>query len=63
MKFVIYKDSIGEYRWRCRAANNEIIAVSEGYKDKRSTKHAIDLIRSYARNATVVDLTESRQLV
>ncbi|MDD4990533.1 MAG: DUF1508 domain-containing protein [Candidatus Pacebacteria bacterium] len=60
MKFIIYKDSIGEYRWRCRAGNNEIITVSEGYKQKASAKHAINLIRMYASNATVLDITEQQ---
>lgn len=29
----IYKDTTGEWRFRMRAANNETIAVSEGYKN------------------------------
>ena len=58
MKFIIYKDRIGQYRWRCRAGgNNEIIAVSEGYVSKIGARNAIELIRKYAQNATVLDLT------
>lgn len=64
MRFVIYRDVIGQYRWRCRAGgNNEIIAVSEGYKYKSSAEHAIALIMNYARNAEVVDLTKTQQKV
>jgi uncharacterized protein YegP (UPF0339 family) len=34
-KIVVYKDAAGEWRWRIRATNGEIIAAStEGYKTK-----------------------------
>ena len=32
-KFEMYKDKAGEYRFRLKARNGEIIAVSEGYKN------------------------------
>ncbi|MCH8343700.1 MAG: DUF1508 domain-containing protein [Planctomycetes bacterium] len=48
MKFNIYKDKVGEWRWRLRAANNEIIAAGEGYKNKVDCLHAIDLVKSSA---------------
>ena len=31
-KFEIYKDKAGEFRFRLKAKNGQIIAVSEGYK-------------------------------
>lgn len=35
MKFEIYEDKVGEYRWRVTARNGEIIgASSEGFKHK-----------------------------
>ncbi|MCD0218109.1 DUF1508 domain-containing protein, partial [Enterobacter hormaechei subsp. steigerwaltii] len=34
MYFEIYKDAKGEYRWRLKAANHEIIAQGEGYTSK-----------------------------
>ena len=30
----IYMDEGGEFRWRRKAKNGEIVATSEGYKDK-----------------------------
>jgi uncharacterized protein len=60
-KFQLYKDRKGEYRWRLRARNGEIIADSnEGYSSKASCKHGIDLVREQAANAEVEDQTESR---
>jgi uncharacterized protein len=58
-KFQIYKDRKGEYRWRLRARNGEIIADSnEGYSRKASCKHGIDLVREQAAGAAVEDQTE-----
>lgn len=57
MKYQIYTDTLGEYRWRFRAANHEIIAVSsEGYKNKSDCQHGIDLVKS-SSSAPVEDLT------
>jgi uncharacterized protein YegP (UPF0339 family) len=58
-KFQIYKDRKGEYRWRLRARNGEIIADSnEGYSRKASCKHGIDLVKQQAASAAVEDQTE-----
>ena len=58
-KFQLYKDRKGEYRWRLRARNGEIIADSnEGYSSKASCKHGIDLVREQAASAVVEDQTE-----
>jgi len=60
-KFQLYKDRKGEYRWRLRARNGEIIADSnEGYSTKASCKHGIELVKQQAASAEVEDQTESR---
>jgi len=57
-RFVIYKDNKGEYRWRFRASNGEIVADSaEGYIYKRDCEHGRDLVRREAATADLVDLT------
>jgi uncharacterized protein len=61
-KFQIFKDRKGEYRWRLRARNGEIIADSnEGYSRKASCKHGIDLVKEQAASAVVEDQTEEEQ--
>ena len=35
-KFEVYTDKAGEFRFRLKATNGEIIATSEGYKAKKS---------------------------
>ena len=57
-RFVIYKDLKGEYRWRFKANNGEIIAVSsEGYTQKQNATNSINLVKNLAYGAEVVDNT------
>ena len=56
-KFEIYKDRGGEFRWRLRADNNEIIAVSEGYTAKAGCKNGIESVKKNAPKAEIVDQT------
>ena len=57
-KFQIFTDRAGEFRWRLRADNNEIIADSaEGYKAKSDCEHGVDLVKELAPTAEVQDQT------
>ena len=47
-KFEIYTDKSGEFRFRLKARNGEIIATSEGYKAMKSCLNGIDSVK---RNA------------
>ncbi|MEO1562021.1 MAG: YegP family protein [Pseudomonadota bacterium] len=40
-KFEIYKDKGGQFRFRLKAGNGEIILASEAYKQKASCKNGI----------------------
>ncbi len=53
-KFEIYADKAGEFRFRLKARNGEIIAVSEGYKAKASCQNGIESVRKNAPDAEVV---------
>jgi hypothetical protein len=57
MKFTIYKDKAGEFRFRIVATNGNVLASSEGYSAKASAQGAIDRIKSDAAKADVVDET------
>lgn len=52
-KFEVYTDKAGEFRFRLKAKNGEIIAVGEGYKTKVSCLNGIDSIRRNAPEASV----------
>ena len=53
-KFEVYADKRGEFRFRLKATNGQIIAVGEGYKAKASCLKGIDSIRRNAPEAPVV---------
>ncbi len=53
-KFEVYKDKAGEFRYRMKARNGEIILSGEGYKAKASCPNGIDSIRRNAPEAPVV---------
>ena len=54
-KFEIYKDKAGEFRFRLKARNGEIIACSEGYVKKDSCKNGIESVRKNAPDAPVIE--------
>lgn len=57
-KFEIYKDKAGEFRFRLKARNGEIIAASEGYVKKDGCKNGIESVRKNAPDAPVVEPEE-----
>ena len=58
-KFEVYKDKAGEFRFRYKASNGEVMFASEGYKTKASATDAIESIKKNVPSATVDDLTKS----
>lgn len=47
MRFILYTDTAGYWRWRLLAANNRTVADSgEGYNNKADAQHGIDLVKS-----------------
>ena len=53
-KFEIYTDKAGEFRFRLKAKNGEIIATGEGYTSKSGCKNGIESIRKNAPEAPIV---------
>ena len=54
-KFEMYKDKAGEYRFRLKARNGEIIGTSEGYAAKAGCLNGIESVKKNAENAEVVE--------
>lgn len=52
-KFEVYQDKAGEYRFRLKATNGQIIATGEGYKAKASCLNGIESIKKNAPDAKV----------
>lgn len=57
-KFEVYTDKGGEFRFRLKARNGEIIAASEGYKRKDSCLNGVESVRKNAAESPVVDEEE-----
>ncbi len=57
-KFEIYTDKAGEFRFRLKATNGQIIAVSEGYKTKASCENGVASVKKNAEAAEIVDTRE-----
>ena len=53
-KFEMYVDKAGEYRFRLKARNGEIILASEGYSQKAGCKNGIESVRKNAADGVVV---------
>jgi uncharacterized protein len=47
-KFELYTDKAGEFRFRLKAGNGEIILASEGYKQKASATNGIESVKKNA---------------
>ncbi len=57
-KYELYEDKAGQFRFRLKAKNGQIIAVGEAYKSKSSCLNGIESIR---RNAPDADLVEEAE--
>jgi uncharacterized protein YegP (UPF0339 family) len=54
-KFELYTDKAGEFRFRLKAKNGQVIATSEGYKTKKSCENGIASVKKNAPEADVVE--------
>lgn len=54
-KFEVYQDKAGEFRFRLKATNGQIIATGEGYTKKESCLNGIESIRKNAPDAEIVN--------
>lgn len=54
-KFEMYTDKAGEYRFRLKATNGQVIATSEGYTAKASCENGIESVKKNAVDAEIVE--------
>lgn len=57
-KFEMYEDKSGEFRFRLKAKNGQIIATGEGYKAKAGCKNGIESIRKNVVDAKIEEVAE-----
>jgi len=58
--FEWYVDKAGKYRFRLKAANGEMIAISEGYTSKQG---CVDGIESVKKNAPIAKIVEAKEKI
>lgn len=53
-KFEVFQDCGGEWRWRLKASNGEIVAGGEGYKTKAGAIRGTQALQRAAKLARVI---------
>lgn len=54
-KFELYTDKAGEFRFRLKATNGQIIAVGEGYKAMASCLNGVESVKKNAAESEIVE--------
>lgn len=54
-KFEIYTDKAGEFRFRLKATNGQVIAVSEGYTTHAACENGVASVKKNAVDAEIVE--------
>ena len=54
-KFEVYEDKGGEFRFRLKATNGQVIAVSEGYTAKAGCLNGVESVKKNAVDAEIVE--------
>jgi len=57
-KFELYEDKAGEYRFRLKAGNGEVIATGQGYASKAGALNGIDSVKRNAADAEVIEVED-----
>ena len=53
-KFELYTDKAGEFRFRLKAKNGQIIAVSEGYTTMAKCKNGVKSVKKNAEDSPII---------
>ena len=55
-KFELYQDKSGNWRFRLKAGNGQVIAVGEAYESKAAAENGIESVQKNAPGASVVEV-------
>jgi len=53
-KFEVYTDKAGEFRFRLKATNGQVIAISEGYTTMKNCMNGVESVKKNAVDAEIV---------
>lgn len=54
-KFEIYQDAKGEYRFRLKSGNGEVVATGESYPTAAGARAGVAAVQRAAATATIVE--------
>lgn len=57
-KFEVYKDASGNFRFRLKAGNGEVIATGEAYTSKAGCMNGVESVKRNAATAEIVEIEE-----
>jgi uncharacterized protein YegP (UPF0339 family) len=59
LTYEVYQDNKGDYRWRAKSSNGQIVSASgSAYKTKSEGEQAADIVKKGAAKATVEEIKE-----
>jgi uncharacterized protein YegP (UPF0339 family) len=53
-QYEVFPDKAGEWRWRLRAGNGEIVAQSEGYSSKEHARDGVSTVATLIADTSAV---------
>jgi uncharacterized protein YegP (UPF0339 family) len=59
-KFEVYADKAGQYRFRLRAGNGQVVLSSEGYTSKANAINGVGSVQKNADSKAQFDASESK---
>lgn len=59
-KFEVYRDKAGEYRFRLKARNGEVVLTSEGYSAKSGAMNGVQSVQKNASNEKRFESSETK---
>lgn len=59
-KFEVYKDKAGEFRFRLKAANGQVVLTSQGYKGKPAAMNGIKSTTANSKDEKFFDKTQTK---
>ena len=55
-KFEVYQDKQGDYRFRLKASNGQVIASSQAYKTKKSCINGIESVKKNSVDSKIEEV-------
>lgn len=60
-RYEVFEDEGGQWRWRLRAANSEIVAVSEAYTRKQDAERGLTAAKESSAEADLEAISDERE--